>query len=314
MSTTFEQVWKELLGQVKHLDPYAAQKFANRAYSDICDRREWGFLRVRGVLQCPAVISTGTVSVTQYSDDITFSVAASLVLDATNNPAITLRQLKVGGLPYNILEYAPGGAANLDRPYQEATNATAPYELLRCYFTAPSDDFVRFISIQDFTFTKTIKTGSGFTQTWLDHVDPQRSNAGEPLYLCTGHVDSAGNPTFEMWPHPTSAQSYVCTYRKRGAELTNTDTLPPAMPVDLVIARAKYRAYEWAEANKGTHASLQKTNWFGLMAAAQVEYSDLLKQAIKQDREAFPDSLILQRTNHTMDGEWMQSHAPSWSQ
>lgn len=314
--TTASDLKSELVGQVPQLDPYAALKFVSRAFRDVADVREWGFLRARDVLQIPASVTTGTVSVTQFSDAVTFDGAAAAVLDVINNPPVTRRQLRVGDGPaYNILTYTPGGTATLDRPYQEDTDASADYTLLRCYYSAPAD-FLRFISIADPLRQKYVVTGPEFTQIWLDRIDPARTSTGEPWVLCTAQADTAtstlGAPTYEMWPWPTTAQALIVNYRKRGSDLTKDSTLPSALNSQLILARAKYRAYEWALAHQGQHKTLQGVSWLQLMQVAKTEYDEELRAAIKLDQAQNPDTVVSRTRNwgFMCDGDWLQRHGP----
>ena len=58
----FNDYVSELKGYVPSLSPFLAQKFVNRAWSDIQDADEWSFLEGQCILQVPALISTGSIS------------------------------------------------------------------------------------------------------------------------------------------------------------------------------------------------------------------------------------------------------------
>src|SRR6185295_16574988 len=96
----FSDLWNELTAQVRGLDSLLAQKLVNRAWSDIAGRYEWSWLRAQGVLSAPAAISTGTVSINQFSRNLTFNGAAATVLDAVGlDIPLSSRSIKIAGGP-----------------------------------------------------------------------------------------------------------------------------------------------------------------------------------------------------------------------
>lgn len=308
---TFEYLWNELISTVDGLDPFSAQKFINRSYIDIANQREWGFLRGRAVVQVPNSVSTGTVSLTQFSTAIQFSVAAAAVLDVFGlNPPITQCQIKTGALggAYSITEYTAGGAAVLDRAYQEDTNATATYTLLRC-FVSPPDDFLRFISINDTLRSKPMMYGPRWTQQTLDRYDPQRVDTSEPYVFAT-YVYRDGHTQYEIWPNPTVGQIFIVEYRKRGIDLVAGDSLPDAIGTDLVLSRAKYRAYEFGAAHAATVSKAQV--YMALMKEANVDYMVKLRDYKKLDKAQNPDTVVIPNdwAGFVYDASWIQSHAP----
>ena len=324
MSISFGDLWNELTAQVRVLDPLAAKKFINRAWIDIGQSYEWSWLRALGVITAPAVISTGTIATTQFSRDVTFSAAAATVLDAvTLDIPLGTRQLKVGGGPsYNIATYTPGGAATLDPngpSFQESTVTAGTYQVLKAYYAPPATDFARFISVRDPISGYYLRFGPKWTQERLDRVDPLRSNGGQPLAICNLYTErtiaatgetSAYTPKFEIWPNPTQARSFEVSYRRRTTDFVNDDDLVPDILGDeIILTRAKLLAYEWAEANKANEPLLMASNWFNLIGLANAEYKEMLKTAIKEDRETFPNRRVsVQVGVGQFSPEFLQSH------
>lgn len=313
MAATFKSCQNELIGLVDGIDPFSASKFVSRAFRDICESREWGFLRARGVVKVPNAVSTGTVSVTQNDTAIQFDTAAAAVLDVFGlNPSVAQCQLKISAIggPYSIANYTPGGAAVLDRPYQQATDAAAAYTLLRCYVSPPSD-FLRFISINDTVKSKPILFGPRWTQQTLDRIDPQRTDTSEPYVFATYVYGADGHTQYEIWPHPTAEQAFLVEYRKRGVreDLDTSGDLPDAISSDLLLARAKYRAYEFG-ASKATSAA-KSSVYMALMKEAKASYDEQLKLYKKQDRAQNPDTVVVHsdRALYPLDSAWLQSHA-----
>lgn len=302
-----------MVGLVDGLDIFSARKFVSRSFSDICTRREWGFLRARGVIQVPNAVTTGTVSVTQNDTAIQFNAAAAAVLDVFGvNPSVAQCQIKisVAGGPYSLASYTAGGAATLELPYREATNAAASYTLLRCYVTAP-DDFLRFMTVNDALRGKPMRFGPRWTQQTLDRVDPQRVLTSEPWTIATYVPDSTGRMRYEIWPHPLVAQVFLIEYRKRGDrdDLDYSGTLPDLVTSDLILSRAKYRAYEYGAAKATTGVKAQM--FFALMREANNDYESKLKLAMRQDKAQNPDTVVVhsERMLWPLDADYIASHA-----
>lgn len=312
-NNSFDSGWNELIGLVDGIDPFSAKKFINRAMTDINNAREWGYLRGRAAVQIPNAESTGTVALTQFSDTVQFSVAAAAVLDVFGlNPPITQCQIKVSvtGGAYSIIEYTAGGAAVLDRAYQEDTDATATYVLSRCY-VAPPDDFLRWISINDPLRGWSLQFGPRWTQQTLDRIDSQRTVGGDPLCFAT-YVYRDGHTQYEVWPNPTVGRAFLTEYRKRGADLVSGDAIPDAIGMDLLMSRAKYRAYEFA-AGKSTSAARAGV-YIALMKENNADYDIKLKRYIQLDKSQNPDTIVIpmDRSLWPMDAGFIQAHCGPW--
>lgn len=311
MANDFATAWNELLGQVDGLDPFSAQKYVNRSYADICAEREWGFLRGRAVIQIPNAVTAGKVAVTQFLDTVQFDATAAATLDVFGlNPSVAQCQIKIStrGGAYSITQYTAGGAATLDRAYQETTDAASAYTLLRCFISPPAD-FLRFISINDPLRGWSLVFGSLWTQQSLDRIDSQRTVEGDPLALAT-YVYRDGQTQYEVWPNPTVGRALLTEYRKRGVDLVSGDLIPDAIGMDLLMSRAKFRAYEFGAA-KATSAARAST-FITLKRDAKAEYDAQLFKYIKQDKAQNPDTVVIQRDRSLwpVDAQYLQSHAP----
>ena len=70
----------ELKGYVNSLSPFLAQKFVNRAWSDIRDADDWSFLESMAIIQIPALVATGTITFAQFQPFIICDAIASAKL------------------------------------------------------------------------------------------------------------------------------------------------------------------------------------------------------------------------------------------
>ena len=104
--------------------------------------------------------------------------------------------------------------------------------------TSETTDFLRYRAIFN------PATGQRFrlygTQEELNMTDRFRVTSGNPCALYTRSATALGVPSYEMWPYPLTAQSYLATYQRRGGDLTNSDSLPDVISSELLLERAMY--------------------------------------------------------------------------
>jgi hypothetical protein len=330
VSLTYKEFWSELQNSIPNLSIFLSQRFINRAWRDIQDSRQWSFLKGEGLLYSPLLITTGTFSITQYSNIVTASASAITALTGLANPVITKRQIRFGSgsTPiYNIAvihaSFASNGILYLDRPYKETTSATSTYRLYRAYYGPPeittvatngtattteTTDFLRFNDIYNPTNSRYF-AALHLAREILDRRDPQRSTTGNiPYYLFAYKTDSNNQPMFEMWPHPLNAQAYPCSYQKRGTDFTSdTTTLPNVIPDELLMERALFYGCEWAAKNQNRYTELKGINWKLEQQGHKVTYSNissrdpgLLEIAQRNDEEAYPQNTIIDRRSYNI--------------
>ena len=295
---TYVQLYSECLGYVPKLSKLLARNLVNRALRDIYQKRLWSSNLRDGQLISPSIITAGTVTVTQYSNAITFDANAIAALNTLGfNPPVTSCQFRIGssgGPVYSIYTYnTVTGAATLDRNYGESTGSGQAYQVYRCYYAAPDPNFERWESIYDPIQGYWLRLH--YSKTDFDRWDPQRGAQLNPVYVGrfrygqnSADTSSFGIPMFEMWPHPTARVAYQCLWITKGPLLVNDgDTQPYYLPDDLIQTRARWRCYEWAEANKGSHPELKSTNWRGLMADVDALFKEQWLDAARMDEEVF---------------------------
>lgn len=319
MAKTFIDLWNELKGDIPAMSPFKAQQCVQRAWHDIRESRHWTFLIREGILYAPSAVGTGSVTVTQFSDqvvgDATAGAAwASLVLPASGLD-ITSRQFRVPlGPIYNISAHNPATfTLTLDRKYMEVSASGAEYQIYRCYYEAPDSDFLRWISFRDpvnrFRFRR---HNLHRNRTELDRADPIRSTTGTPYWMVSHHANlSTGAPVFELWPHPTAEVSYQVAYSVRGVDFAATGVHPEAVSDQLLMSGARIKAYDWCAANGSRFPELGGINWLYLKKVEQDSYDKDLQRHKRQDEETF-------RMNWSedediggppiIDGSWLQSH------
>lgn len=307
----------ELVGAVPGLSPQLADKHVNRALDSIYSAWRWSFLVTDGYLVCPAVLTDGSASITQYSASVTLNAAASAAvapfIAGTSLPTLTNLQIRFGSSPavgqiYNILAYdnsVPTAVVlTLDRIVLDATDASAAYQIYRCYVPPPVTDFLAWLSLTDYDNAIRIERGRlSLTSTDLDLRDPQRQSQGLAYFLASYLANqevSAGSgtytpnpnqgravPLYELWPHPTNGQAFYARFRRRGRLFTlQSDTQPAVISDALIIHKALgWYTYPWAQANQAHIPQLRGVNWAQLIQAERASYAEELRDAKRNDGE-----------------------------
>jgi len=300
---SFLTMYSELQGCIPKLPAPYAKTLINRAWKDVCRQNLWSFQLFEANWVSPPVINAGTVTTVQGSNTVVFDADASTALTAVallqNFPAPLLqRQFRVGiSTIYNIWGYAADGITGivtltLDRPYTDASDSGQPYSVYQCYYAAPMQDFLTWINVRDIVnFNDLVLTENRKT---IDLRDPQRTIFFLPTHVVyyqqNQNPDATspgyGCPLFELWGVPQYELVYQLYGIRKGTPLVNdSDTLPPAIGEDCVLARARAYAYEFAEGNKGDMPRNAGSDFRFLMGAAMAEYKQLWREYRRQDRE-----------------------------
>jgi hypothetical protein len=296
----------ELRGQVPKL-PFAFTKtLVNRAWREIRESNLWSFNLIDWAWITPPPIMTGTATYTQGSPTVQFDTTAQAAIAAFTpaNPYALVTQLQfrggnVAGISgiYNLIAYDSGtGIGTLDKIYADPSGSASQYTLFQDYYVPPVKDFLTLISVRNMQMFLYLELNA--TRGEIDERDPQRSWYEFPTYAVPFEVDQRGVGTanasatlgymmFELWGVPITPFTYQCYGLRRGTDLVApTDTLPYQIGEDLVLARAKYYAYQWAESNKDMSPRSTGPDFKFLMQAANAEYKQYLIRYRRDDREA----------------------------
>lgn len=140
-----------------------------------------------------------------------------------------------------------GSSLTLDREYGEDSSTNQGAIVYRIYYSPLTIDFQRL----DHLIDPAIGYEFGWVQQSidvLDRMDPRRSSLQQPYYVFFREFDpDTGLPVYELWPGPTQQRAYPVAYWRLGTEFTNDDdALPPQVPEELLLMRARLLAYEQA--------------------------------------------------------------------
>jgi hypothetical protein len=99
---------------------------------------------------------------------------------------------------------------------------------------------------------------------------------------------------YELWGQPVAPFTYQCYGIRSGSPLVNpSDTLPPIIEEELVLARARGYAYIWAEANRDLTPRATSPDFKFLLGAAEAEFKELKILYRKQDKEFVNNWLVM---------------------
>jgi hypothetical protein len=299
----FQDMVSELYGCVPKIPRAYCSTLVNRAWRNVRESNLWSFnLFEASWISPPPITENGTVTTTQGFPAITFDSVATAALNAFQiaNPYVLITQLQFrqnfsGGI-YNIIQYNPvTGAALLDRPYADVSGTGQAFFVYQVYYTAPMADFLTFQSVTNPQMYISLDLTK--TRAWLDDRDPQRAWSEYPTCVVPLGMDTRGAgtanasatlgwPMFELWGQPLSPYTYQLYGLRRGTDLVNpTDTLPSQIPEELVMARARVDAYEWAEANKDMSPRSSGPDFRFLIGRAMDDFKQLMIRYRKQDKE-----------------------------
>lgn len=297
----------ELQGAVPGVDAAYAKTLINEAWQDVRRLGGWSWQLQETGFTVPGALSTGTVTL-QFGSPIVTPDANALA--AWNTPGIgsqygsllSQRQFRSGGTSgagtiYDIVSFQ-NGVITLNRPFTDPlTNMTGAavtqqkYFIYQPYIVAPTKGFRRWLSVYDIANSGWLFTRGDRREVGMD--DPQRQIFANPDRLLALGQDARANSStagwqrYELWPGPQNQYLYQAWFIDFGADLVNlTDTLPIGIPESMVKARARYRCYEQAEANKDkANPRGAGADYRFLMGAADKQYASELKQARLEDRD-----------------------------
>lgn len=321
-----------LVGELPGLSPFLAENYITNAVRDVFKERLWSFLIKETAYTLPAQITAGTVTYTQFQTTVTLNAAASAAVTPyiAGTPLLTQMQIRFNGLSlYNITAVNTAAPTALvltvDRAIQETGGTGIAYQVYRCYITAPSSDFLRWESFDDFQHGYAIFGDRlEMARRDFDRRDPQRQSQGQSFYVGENKGVVTSTPLYELWPHPTNGQTFTVTYRGKGLApdfSSATDAQPPMIPDSLILIRAKgWYAYPWANVNKGAFPRFVRTDWLASIVDAKRQYVIDLNGIKNQD-----DEQALQRVYSRgrgsrsrpglpgpADAKYWQSHPITW--
>lgn len=207
---TFRDLWSLVALHVPDAPISLVQSWVQTSYDDLIGKRHWSWLRATTLLTTQAA---RTVSITFTQDSTAITSAAAFL------PTDVGRQVRVGttGTPaYTIDTVTDASNAVLTAAYQE-TSATQDAFIRDIYLAMPAD-FRSIHTVTDRTIMRPVAWW--ISKDRLDLFDPGRIASDVRFRVLAAHEHSPvtsllGRVTYEAWPYPTAAGTYVLSYFKR---------------------------------------------------------------------------------------------------
>lgn len=308
MADTFGQVIRQVRLHCP-LAPYFLVEFwCKKAYSDICDKRGWSWLRAESEFLLSAQKS-GTVNVTRGSVTVSGGTMAYATSDIN-------RQFRVGNNSpvYTIIDAVAATSYTLDRVFGSTTATGTTAAVLDAYLTVPAD-FQRFIAVID--VINNWQLHLWVTEDELNSWDAQRSTTGTPWAVASRKLATAGSLAgriqFELWPYQTGQYNYPYYYMRRPEAMTEDTALlgPLAADGNILVTSALAECAKWP----GLEG--KKNPYFNLALAAQLQkqVDDDVDRLQVLDEEIYMSWMAT--VNHyswapyPQDSKFFQSHAVS---
>lgn len=265
---TFRDVWGLVALHVPLAPPTLVQSWVQSAYDELVGRRHWAFLRTDALITTLASRSL-TVTFTAGSTAIT-SAALFVATDAG-------RQIRVGtNSPiYTIDVVTNASNATLTQLY--AGTSGAQTAIIRDIYLPMPANFRSIHTVTDQTIQRPVAWW--ISKERLDLFDPGRVASDTRFRVLAAAAIStvtslAGRVTYEAWPYPTAAGSYILQYFKR------TDTLADDDQFTGVLATwtGALQKGALAEAAMWPGTPTQKNPYFNLALSKRLEDEFMLQQ------------------------------------
>lgn len=237
--------------------------WVNARYKSLCARRAWNWLIKDFTLQTVTEVTTGTVTATQGSTTITFSVGPTL------SAAGWFIKFSSASDWYEIDTHtAASTTAVLKVPYLYTTSSTLTYNLRKVYYALPSD-ISRIYDIRQTVQRNKLKY---LSQREIDTYVPDRTRYGSPSYYSIAGLDSNNQFKAEFYPVPNTALNLNGRYYKIVSDLS-ADTDTPLIP------EAYHEILVWEVLGTYGYLFLDDTR----VSFAKAEANNLYQQMVRSD-------------------------------
>jgi hypothetical protein len=303
----------ELQGSVAGVDAAYAKTLLNEAFGDVRRIGGWSWQLQETGFTVPGSLSTGTVTLSFGSDQVVGDANASAAwltpgIGSQFGSLLTQRQFRSGGTSgagtmYDIVGMDATNTTSvvltLNRPFTDPLTSlfgavsTQEYFIYQPYIAAPVKDFRRWLTVFDIANCGSLNVRGDRRAIPGPGGDPQRQIFTNPGTLLALGADSRVNSStkgferYELWPGPQNQFLYQAWFVRFGQDLVSlSDELPVGIPESAVKARARYRCYEQAEANKDPkNPRGSGADYRFLMGAADKQFSAEIKQARLEDKD-----------------------------
>lgn len=258
---TFGDLWRLIALHVPAAPASLVQSWCQTSYDDLIGRRHWAWLRQDALI---TTLASRSVTVTFAQNSLAITSVALFV------PSDQGRQIRAGNNTpiYTIDVVNNASSATLTQTYGEASGAKTA-SIQDIYVAMPAN-FRAIHTVTDMTIQRPIAWW--IAKDRLDLFDPGRIASDTRFrVMAAASLSQAtallGRYTYEVWPYPTAAGSYILQYFKRTDALADDDAFQGALATWTSVLQKG----ALAEAAKWPGTPTQKNPYFNLQLSAQLE-------------------------------------------
>lgn len=224
MAETFGAIWNKVLLYAPNTPVPLVQQMVRNAYNRVLNLHYWSELWSEGEKVIPAIIETGTVTVTAGSSTVAFS--ADVVTSACVGRQFIGKTTLTGYYDITAVDVTPGAnTVTLDHAWAAESLAGTDYQIGEFYVTFPTD--LRTLDdIRDIHNNWRLRR-QYHQQNYLDRIDAKRRYTGVPILYVEAKplVSSTGvvTPRYEFFPRISPGSHIVFRYVRNASLSANTD-------------------------------------------------------------------------------------------
>ena len=239
-------------------------EWVNARYRVLAGKRSWNWLIKDSIVQTVVDVTTGTVTATLGSANITFSTGPTL------SAAGWFIQFSDSNDWYEISTHtAAATAAVMTVPYLGTTSSTLTYVLRKVYYALPTDTN-KILNISQHRVWNT--TLQYIPARILDQYESLRNSIGRPRFYSISGVDSSRQYKMELFPTPDVAMNLNVRRYCIVAELSADGDVP-------VIPEAFHDILVWDVLSTYGFTWLDDTR----ISSAKAEFNNLYDDLVKND-------------------------------
>lgn len=300
MSDSIESLAREVRSYYPATPLALVESWLKDAFRELRRRHQcWSWATGEDQFTFPAAETTGTVTLTNGSSTVTGSGTAF------SSSHVGLQFRKQGDPRiFTVTSYTSPTEIELDRTWPAATEAGASFEIYRAYVTVPAN-FRKFVAIKDPVDENIVLDYKSYE--WLNRVDPERDDDGEPLYLVDLRWSSIDNrPMYEVWPHQKTQRDLHFLYEKDWGDYSRTQALPYTIDGDVLKNYALSELCDWPGPDPQTPNPMYSTS---RSAKFMARFIQGVEDMIRNDGEIYFRGLLEQYSDYFMGTDWVRSHA-----
>jgi len=304
--TTVDEVARDALAAIDtEVNAVAAAKWIDNRYKEMVSRVKFRHLRQVGELSLPAVIDSGTVSVSRGSKNVT-GVSTTFQTDMSSGSQEYF-YFRASNAWYKIDSVGGELALTLDSNFAEDDVSGGSYKIVKRYHPLPSD--ARWVG--DFYHTRLRQILSSLNLTELEITASGRPLVGStPQLVAQVGVDSNNALMYEIYPPPEKSEIIHYLYWTLPSSLTISSTIPAVIDPYTLKEGVLIDLYRYEKSRAVRRGNINQAGLWRNEEKAQVRvWEKVIKDAIRTSRGSDDITFILEMFHGTPSRRYDQRTA-----